>query len=82
VNGFFINTVSAFFYSVCNVKVNIMLSMCLGKYLTLMLYEGKWLASCPGCFTPRERAPNTPWIGGWIGSRTNLEVMVKMGSKF
>jgi hypothetical protein len=25
--------------------------------LILVLDEGEWSASCPGCFTPRERAP-------------------------
>jgi hypothetical protein len=26
---------------------------------------------------PRERAPDTHWIGGWVGSRTVLEAVVK-----
>jgi len=34
-------------------------------YLTSALDGGEWSASRPGCFTPRERAPGTPWIGGW-----------------
>jgi len=25
---------------------------------------GEWSASCPGHFTPRERAPDTNWTGG------------------
>jgi hypothetical protein len=29
------------------------------------LDAGEWSASCPGCFTPRERAPGTHWTGGW-----------------
>jgi hypothetical protein len=28
---------------------------------------GKWSASRPGRFTPRERAPGTQWVGGWVG---------------
>jgi hypothetical protein len=28
-------------------------------------------------FTPRERAPGTHWIGGWVGPRTVLEAVVK-----
>jgi hypothetical protein len=24
-------------------------------------------------FTPRERAPGTNWIGGWVGPRAGLE---------
>jgi len=34
-------------------------------------------ASCPGCFTPRERAPGTYWIGGWVGARAVLDMVVK-----
>jgi hypothetical protein len=37
--------------------------------LTSALYGGEWLASRPGRFTPRERAPGTHWIGGWVGPR-------------
>jgi hypothetical protein len=32
--------------------------------LTLALDRGEWSASHPSCFTPRERAPDTHWIGG------------------
>jgi hypothetical protein len=35
--------------------------------LTSALDAGEWSASCPGCFTPSERAPGTHWIGGWVG---------------
>jgi hypothetical protein len=31
----------------------------------------------PGHFTPRERAPGTHWIGGWVGPRAVLEAVVK-----
>jgi hypothetical protein len=31
----------------------------------------------PARFTPRERAPGTHWIGGWVGPRAVLDVMVK-----
>jgi hypothetical protein len=34
-------------------------------FLTLALDEIEWSASCPGCCTPRERAPGIHWIGGW-----------------
>jgi len=30
--------------------------------LTFLLYEGEWLVSLPGRFTPRERAPDTHWV--------------------
>jgi hypothetical protein len=36
--------------------------------LTFTLDGGEWLASRPGRFTPRERAPGTHWIRGWVGS--------------
>jgi len=34
--------------------------------LTSALQEGEWSASRPGRFTPRERDPDTHWIGGWV----------------
>jgi hypothetical protein len=34
--------------------------------LTSALEGGEWLASRPGRFTPRERAPCTHWIGGCV----------------
>jgi hypothetical protein len=27
--------------------------------------------------TPRERAPGTHWIGGWVGPRTSLDIVEK-----
>jgi hypothetical protein len=45
--------------------------------LTSALNGGEWSASRPSCFTPRERAPGTHWIGGWVGTRTVLDVVVK-----
>jgi hypothetical protein len=41
--------------------------------LTSALDGGEWSASRPGRFTPRERAPSTHWIGGWVGPRAVLE---------
>jgi hypothetical protein len=34
--------------------------------LTSAVDGGEWSASRPGRFTPRERAPGTHWIGGWV----------------
>jgi hypothetical protein len=31
----------------------------------------------PAAFTPSERSPGTYWIGGWVGPRTILDVVVK-----
>jgi len=38
---------------------------------------GVWSASRPDRFTPNEKAPGTLWIGGWVGSRASLDVVVK-----
>jgi hypothetical protein len=38
---------------------------------------GEWSASRSGRFTPRERAFDTHWIGGWVGPRAVLDAMVK-----
>jgi hypothetical protein len=46
-------------------------------FLTSALDGGEWSASLPGHFTPRERAPGTHWIGGWMGSRAGLDAVVK-----
>jgi hypothetical protein len=40
--------------------------------LTLALDEGEWSASCSCRFTPRERAPGSHWIGGWMSLRIGL----------
>jgi hypothetical protein len=37
--------------------------------LTSTLDGGEWSASRPGRFNPRERAPDTHRIGGWVGPR-------------
>jgi hypothetical protein len=45
--------------------------------LTSALDGGEWSASRPGLFTPRERAPGTHWIGGWVDPRAVLDAVVK-----
>jgi hypothetical protein len=49
----------------------------LHSYLTSALDGGEWWASRPGRFSPRERAPGTYWIGGWVGPRAVLDAVVK-----
>jgi len=49
----------------------------LHAFLTSALDLGEWSASRPGRFTPRERAPGTHWIGGWVGSGAGVDTMVK-----
>jgi hypothetical protein len=44
---------------------------------TSALDGGKWSASRPGRFTPKEKAPGTHWIGGWVGPRAILDAVVK-----
>jgi hypothetical protein len=46
-------------------------------FLTSALVSGEWSASRLGRFTPRERAPGTHWIGGWVGLRASLDDMEK-----
>jgi hypothetical protein len=38
---------------------------------------GEWSASRPGRFTPKERAPGTYWLGGWVGPSAVLDAVVK-----
>jgi hypothetical protein len=45
--------------------------------LTSALDGSEWSASRPGHFTPKERAPGTDWMGGWVGPRAVLDAMVK-----
>jgi hypothetical protein len=47
------------------------------RILTLALDGGKWSASHHNCFTPREIAPSTHWIGDWVGLRVGLDAEVK-----
>jgi hypothetical protein len=44
--------------------------------VTSALDGGEWSASRPGRFTPRERAPGSHWIGGWVGPRAVLDAVV------
>jgi hypothetical protein len=37
--------------------------------LTSAIDGGERSASRPARFTPKERAPGTHWIGGWVGPR-------------
>jgi hypothetical protein len=39
--------------------------------------DDEWSASWPGRFTPRERAPATHWLGGWVGPRAGLNTVVR-----
>jgi hypothetical protein len=45
--------------------------------LTSALDGCEWSAKRPGRFIPKERAPGTHWIGGWVCTRAVLEAVVK-----
>jgi hypothetical protein len=45
--------------------------------LDLELDGGQWSVSRLGRFTPRERAPGTHCIGGWVSPRAVLDAVVK-----
>jgi hypothetical protein len=44
--------------------------------LTSVVDEGEWSASRPGRSIPRERAPGTHWIGGWVGPESHSSSVV------
>jgi hypothetical protein len=46
-------------------------------FLTSAVSGDKWSDSRPGRLTPRERAPGTHWIGGWVSPRAGLDTVVK-----
>jgi hypothetical protein len=46
-------------------------------FLISALVGGEWSASRPFRFTPKEGAPGTIWIGGWVDPRTGLDDMEK-----
>jgi hypothetical protein len=46
-------------------------------FLTSALVGGEWSASCPGRFTPGERAPRTHSKGGCVGPRAGLDDVEK-----
>jgi len=45
----------------------------LHAFLNPALDGGERSASHPGLSTPRERAPGTHWIGGWVGHRAVID---------
>jgi hypothetical protein len=45
--------------------------------LTSALDGGEWSASRPDRFTPRERAPDTHFIGGYVDPRAVPDAVVK-----
>jgi hypothetical protein len=49
----------------------------LHAFLTSALDGGEWSASPTGCFTPRETAPGTHWIGGWVGRIAAVDAVAK-----
>jgi hypothetical protein len=58
-------------------KTYVGLEVQLQEFLTSALDGSEWSASRSGIFTPKEIAPGTQWIGGWVGPRTGLDAVVK-----
>jgi hypothetical protein len=70
------------------VRVKVKLSLCffnraprhtgvLGEWTYGSTYSLTSALDGPGRFTPRERAPGTHWIGGWVDPRAVLDAVVK-----
>jgi hypothetical protein len=47
-------------------------------FLASALDVGVWSASRPGLFIPKEIAPITYWIGGWVGPKVGLDSVKKI----
>jgi hypothetical protein len=50
-------------------------------FFTSVLVGGEWSASLPGLFSPGERAPDTNWIGGWVGARREEKILGSTGTR-
>jgi hypothetical protein len=46
-------------------------------YLTSAPDGGEWSASRPGRFTPSEGEPGTNSVGGWVGPRAVLDMVMR-----
>jgi len=53
------------------------MEVCFHAFLTLALYGGEWSASRPRMLYRRGKGPGTPYIGGWVGPRTDLDEVAK-----
>jgi hypothetical protein len=67
----------AYYSPPSSAKVNAWSYTSISSYVFMALDGGEWSASHHGHFTPRESAPGTHWIGGWVGLRTFLGAVVK-----
>jgi hypothetical protein len=47
-------------------------------FLISALVRGEWSASHPCHFTPKETAPGTYWMEGWMDSRAGQDEMEKL----
>jgi len=41
-----------------------------------------WSASQPDHFTQTKRASSTHWIGGWVGTRADMDMAIKRKDPF
>jgi hypothetical protein len=51
--------------------------LCIHAFLTSALDGGEWSALRLSHFTPRERPSDTHVVGGWVGPRAGLDVVLK-----
>jgi hypothetical protein len=54
----------------------------LHAFLTLGLDGGEWSVSRPCCFNAGAKAPDTQWIGGWVGPRVGMDAVAEIKSPF
>jgi hypothetical protein len=50
-------------------------------FLISALDGSEWLTSSPDRFTPKEQAPSTHCIKGWVGSEAGLDAVEKRREK-
>jgi hypothetical protein len=51
-------------------------------FLTSALDGGEWSTLHTSYFAPGERAPDTHWIGDWVGPRATLDMVMKRIAPF
>jgi hypothetical protein len=74
-------------HNICYIEVKVELSLCFNWTPCHVGVLGEWRYSsthswpqkpyAPATLPPRERAPGTHWIGGWVGPRVGLDTMVE-----
>jgi hypothetical protein len=60
-----------------SLKLSLFFFFWLEHHAMMALDGGEWSASRSSRFSPKEIAPGTHWIGGWVGLRASLDAVVK-----